>query len=1418
LKFFAWRAFGRARPAAIREDEDAIRSELFGIERLEQHAQSLAASQPVHAAPTAGKSLVVRLRDNERVLLEAYRSIAAAVDAGRTVTPAAEWLLDNFHLVEQQVREVRTDLPAGYYRQLPKLSEGPLAGYPRVFGLAWAFVAHTDSRFDPETLTRFVRAYQTVQPLTIGELWAVAITLRIVLVENLRRSASRIVNRRAEREQADLVADRLLGLQDHAADPAALQPYDRGGFSEGFAVQLVHRLRDQDPETTPAVGWLEKRLAREGTSADELVRREHQLQGATNVTVRNIITSMRLVSDVDWAKLFEEVSPVDDVLRTSGVFIDMDFATRNLYRTAIEQIARGTALDEPEIARRALAVAADCAVDDDGDSRRREPGYHLIGSGRRAFERSVGFRTRGLTVRRRLLRTGLAGYVASVAVTAGIVLLLPLIGLSLLGLQGLPLFAMAAAGLLPAVDAALLLVNRLITGGFGATLLPSLELRDGVPAHLRTVVAIPTLLTTQAAIEELIESLEVHHLSNPAGAIHFALLSDWTDAPAESMPEDAALLATAVEGIARLNRRYPAEQGVDRFFLLHRRRGWNEAQGAWIGWERKRGKLHEFNHLLRGSTGTTFVALSAAERALPTDVRYVVTLDSDTRLPRDAIVRLVGKMAHPLNRPRFEAARHRVVEGYGVLQPRVTPSLPVGAEGSRFQRVFSNNSGIDPYASAVSDVYQDLFGEGSYSGKGIYEIDAFEASLHGRVPDSMMLSHDLFEGTFARSGLASDIEVIEEFPARYDVAAARQHRWARGDWQLLPWMLGAVKSTGSGTRAEFLPAIGFWKMFDNLRRTLSAPAAVVALLAGWTLPLAAALVWTGFVLLVIALPTLLPAIAALFPRHAKITTRSHLDALWSDVVSAALQTVLLIVFLGHHAWLMADAICRTLFRLLVSHRRLLEWITAAQSKQSARAGWPGLYGKMAGSVVVAVVAACLVWLAGGAAMPVAAPFVLAWLLAPAVASWVSRPPRDAGSLRIKPAEAASLRLIARQTWRFFETFVTEADNMLPPDNFQEAPTAVVAHRTSPTNLGLLLLSTAAAREFGWIGTAEAVERLEATLATMERLQRFRGHFFNWYDTSNLRALEPRYVSTVDSGNLAGHLIALANACGAWRTRGSVQPDGARGASDSLALAREALSALSDDRRTHLVTRPELVRAFDGLAAALSGSPVRFEAALATAETAVDLARTLTSERADPESADMLFWIEAAHRTIASHHRDALTDGMMDDLDRRLLTVETSARAMAGAMEFDFLFDERRRLLSIGFLVAEDRLDVNCYDLLASEARLASFVAISKRDDIPVATLVPARPRGNAGRPQRGPDLVVGLDVRISDAVARDACAPRQPARDRPTALIVRRQIRVREPNCACPGAYRSRPTMPATSNSPTSTRISAFRDSASSAA
>jgi cyclic beta-1,2-glucan synthetase len=1183
-----------------------------------------------------------------------------------------------------------------------------------VFGVAWAFVAHTDSRFDPEMLRRFVRAYQRVQPLTIGELWAVAITLRIVLVENLRRSARRIVTSRAARQEADALADRLLGVNAYAAvapDPVALllRDYEQAPLPEAFAVQLVQRLRDQDPRVTPALTWLETRLTAQATTADEIVRDEHQRQGATNVTVRNIITSMRLISDVDWPELVESVSLVDDALRSGSDFAAMDFPTRNLYRSAIEELARGSALTELEIARAALAAATD------RNGRERDPGYHLIAGGRRAFEGTIGFRPpMGNWLGRFNATIGIRGYIGAVIVVAAAVLFLPLFALAGANVGGGWLGLLALLGLVPAIDAAMALVNRGVTKGFGASILPGLELHDGVPAPLRTVVAVPILLTTQAALEEQIERLEIHYLASPEGEFHFALLSDWTDAATESVDGDEALVNAATAGIARLNHRYGPAPGGDRFLLFHRRRVWNAGQQRWIGWERKRGKLHELNRLLRGATDTTFIGNGAA----PAGVRYVITLDADTRMPREAARRLVGKMAHPLNHPRFDAATRRVVEGYGVLQPRVTPSLPTGREGSLFQRIFSSMNGIDPYAAAVSDVYQDLFGEGSYTGKGIYDVDAFEAALDGRVPDSTLLSHDLFEGTFARAGLASDIEVVEEFPSRYDVAAARQHRWVRGDWQLLSWIFDRGKRGKSA-----LSPVGRWKMLDNLRRSLSAPASVAALIASWTLPLQSAVVWTGFILATIALSTLFPVLSAIVPRRARITVRSHLRALAADVRLALSLTALLVAFLAHQAWLMMDAIGRTLFRLFVSHRHLLDWVTAAQATVGPRLDLGGFYRQMSGGVAIAVVAAIVVGWFGSDAWPVAAPFVIAWLSSPAIARWTSLSPLVAGRVAVSVADARALRRVARRTWRFFETFVTAADHMLPPDNFQEAPKPTVAHRTSPTNLGLYLLAAVSARDFGWAGTTETVDRLEATLATMGGLQRFRGHFYNWYDTRDLRPLDPRYVSSVDSGNLAGHLIALANACREWIGRPVRGAELVAGVDDALQLARESVQGLPDDRRTQTITRQHLGDALDALATALQQAPmpaadigVRLAEIAPHAATMADIARALASERGDDAGAEMLFWAEATLGSIESHRRDVapMADGARA-LERRLATLEATARAMAVAMDFGFLVDPDRKLLSIGYRVAEGDLDPSCYDLLASEARLASFVAIAKGD-------------------------------------------------------------------------------------------------------
>jgi cyclic beta-1,2-glucan synthetase len=533
-------------PGTHWSDDQILREEIFSVERLEEHARSLAAAQPVGSIPGFGRSLGARLRSNEKALLAAYRSIAKAVDEGRGITPAAEWVLDNYHVVEEQIREIREDLPPQFYKQLPKLTAGPFAGFPRVFGIAWAFVAHTDSRFEPETLLRFVRAYQSVEPLTIGELWAVAITLRIVFVENLRRVAQRIVNSRAARQEADAVADRLLGVNGQKADPDALIAWEKKAtsFPPAFAVQLVHRLRDQDPNVTPALVWLDRKLTEDDTSSERLLQEEHLRQGASNVTVRNIITSMRLMSDVDWAEFFESVSLVDETLNSSPTFAAMDFATRNLYRNAIEEMGRGSKLSELEIARLVLATAAAAST-----PRERDPGFHLIAEGRRALERAIGFRARLRDWPSRIAFTvGARDYVAAIAFTSALVLSVPLSILQQSGVHGGMLWLLGVLGVIPAIDVAVSLVNRAVTRGVGASRLPGLSLRDGVPEELRTLVAMPVMLSSRAAVEQHLHNLEIHYLASPDEQLHFALLSDWSDADTEFTATDEALLDVAVLG------------------------------------------------------------------------------------------------------------------------------------------------------------------------------------------------------------------------------------------------------------------------------------------------------------------------------------------------------------------------------------------------------------------------------------------------------------------------------------------------------------------------------------------------------------------------------------------------------------------------------------------------------------------------------------------------------------------------------------------------------------------------------------------------------------------------------------------------------------------------------------------------------
>ena len=1314
--------------------EEPIRAEIFGIDRLEQHAESLAEADRAAGVSARGRNLLPRVRENARVLLAAYRNIADTVLAKQEITPAAEWILDNFHVVDDQLRGIRDHLPESYYRLLPKVAAGHLAGYPRVYAVAWAYVAHTDSRFEMETLQRFVRAYQRIQPLTIGELWAVAIHLRVALVENLRRLSQLIIRSREERARADGLADRLLGLSDHhpvERQERLLSALDHTPLARAFAVQLVQRLRGEDPSILPALAWLDRKLAAQMTTADEVVAEEHQAQAAANVTVRNIITSMRWISSVNWPEFFESVSLVDEVLRTTPGFAAMDFNTRDDYRARIELLSRRSEHSEIDVAREAMLLARSAGrengqVTTAGAPERaaigaeEDPGYYLVGAGRMAFERRLGVRVPVVVRLRRVYRAhAMTGYLGGIAALTALLLSGLLFLTWTAGAASWSLVLLGILGLVPASDIAVSLVHRLVPFLFPPRLLPKLELAQGVPPELRTLVVVPAMLTRKTDIEEQLERLEVHYLANPEGHLHFALLTDWADATDETMPGDEELLAALADGIAQRNLRYGSPTGGgDRFILLHRRRLWNETQRKWIGWERKRGKLHELNRLLRGAGDTTFVPINGQAPRVPRDVRYVITLDEDTRLPMGTARHLVGAMAHPLNRPRFDPRKGRVVAGYAILQPRLTPSLPTGAASTTYQRIISGPGGVDPYAGAVSDVYQDLFEEGSYTGKGIYDVDAFETALEGKVPENTLLSHDLFEGSFARAGLATDVDLFEEFPTNYEMAARRHHRWVRGDWQLLPWILGHARAASGAKQTATIPLHGRWKMVDNLRRSLSAPSAFLVAVAGWTLPAVPPLLWTGLFVGFIAVPASIPVLDGLIPRRWGISKRSHLRAVGNDIRVALLQTLLAITVLAHQAWLMVDAIIRTLCRLYITKRNLLEWVPAAQAGYGADLELRVFYWHLRWGVLLASGAGTLFVVLKPGAWPVAAPFVLLWVLSPVLAWWISVPQKLAKSEVLSAGQTRSLRLIARRTWRFFETFVDERSHGLPPDNFQEDPEPVEAHRTSPTNLGLYLLSTIAARDFGWIGTLEMVERLETTLQTMSGLRRVRGHFLNWYDTRDLRPLEPMYVSTVDSGNLGGYLIALAQTCRDHTHRTVAGPEAFEGIGDALLLLTDSIKGGVYTGRAQTVTAAQLREAAEAVSAALrdvpSSSPEqlrRIHELETLADNLLDIARTLASEIREDARSEFLIWASAVRDSVRSHARDLqLHEGM---LAQRFSALASLADEMVQDMDFQFLFDPTSMLFSIGYRVADSTLDPSKYDLLASEARLASFLAIAK---------------------------------------------------------------------------------------------------------
>ena len=1235
--------------------EAPVRSEIFGAARFSDHGRSLAKAQEVAAPGELRSSFFPRLQENLHVLRDARMLLEDHALRGHQLAPAAGWLIDQGTLLEGQFETVRTGLPRRYFNQLPRLRDAPLAGLPRIYGLAWAWVAHTDSGLDEDLLELFLSAYQSQRELTLAELWAIPTTLRVVLIENLRRLAERAATLQAARDAAHRWVERAPEPGDEERLAQLGRSLQRRGVLEAFALQLQRRSDEFAAAIAPAVrAWLATHLP----DPAHALQSQQQQAAEDHQSVRNAVLSLRGLDRVDWRGVLLRSSAAVADLQRLPVFMAEAVATQDLTLHDIEALARRATILESQVS----AALAQCVLGADtggpaGDAV-AAPQYWLRGPGRPGLLHALQLKDPWAPLRHCARRAATPAYLLTLlAGTAALVMVLLQRGAA----ADLPAWAMALSALLltlPASEAVLAVLHRLVSESVSPRRLPRLALEEGIPAGDRVLVVMPVMLTRMSELQELAAQLEQHHLSNPERHVQFALLSDFADAAEAHLAADPLLLDAARQALQRLNRQYPVEPGEPlRFLLLHRERVWSDSERCFMGWERKRGKLEQLLDWLAEGGGCPFVDLGSLS-APPPGVRRVLTLDADTDLPPGRLRELVAIHAHPLNAPRLDPGGSRIAAGYAILQPRLVVPLPRPGTVTPFYWLFSGQWGVDPYSGASSEVYQDVFGEGTFTGKGLLDVQAVHALLGGRLPRGRVLSHDLLEGSLTRCAALSDITLVEDAPAHPDVAASRLHRWTRGDWQLLPFIVQPWRWPMAG--------INRWKMIDNLRRSLVAPASLLLLLwvlASGSLPLGLAL---GLVAAAYGAGPLLGALAALAPPRDDISLGLFFGRAGAELLRALGGASWHLLQLLAEALAAADAVARALGRLFVTRRGLLQWTTAAAAQAAARSDLPSLWLRhrrvpLAAAALLAALLALRALNTGFAADAVVAAAGLScalWAAAP-LWTWLASQPVGRSQERLSAGELTYLHDLARQTWGYFERHVGAADHHLPPDNVQatgEAP--MLAHRTSPTNIGLYLLSVAVARELGFIDTQEMVERLRCTLATLDRLERWRGHFYNWTDTRTLATLRPAYVSTVDSGNLSGYLLVLAAAC------------------------RSLAGPVADPERA--------LRPTPGAGVRWTGAPTGADAAMG----------------------------------------------------ERLLELAAHAQTLALAADFSALYDRRRHLFHIGRDVDGDRLDAAHYDLLASEARLASLVAIAKGDVPPRHWSALARPVFAAS--SVGGGLAVGL--------------------------------------------------------------------------
>jgi len=1329
----------------VHYNKQYLQEEIRQVANLQQATLDQKPLQPIDSV----------LTDAKKTLTDTYRVLARAAKKNRELSSAAEWIIDNFYIIQEQIVQLKEDLPESYYRKLPRLVQGEYRGYPRTYEIVQLLAAVSDNTIDQENAITAIKAYQEVDTLNLAEMWSVPLMIRLALIVRLaERSEKLLYDRRIQDDIDKILQDQLIDSDEPGYLLRQLSEIvDKQHDTRRFLIILAQRLQMKGMLTDSERRWFDYKFSRWETNLDEQLRNRAQQTSRLQLSIRNAISSLRDVSETDWSNYVETCSVAERILRfdPADKYARMDFNTRDTYRKVIEKLSEHSSYSEQEVAEQALMMAESAAQNGTVQaSKKIHIGYYLLDDGYKELAKKLGYRRPIDEWLRKKAEQHPSVYFSIIAFN-----LLILVGIASFFTE---LFAQDAwfivltfvVSFLPALDLSIVATNRIVSFLVPPRILPKLEFKEEIPDEYRTIIVVPTLFGSKQDVEVQLEQLEIRALANANDSLQFALLSDFHDAPAETMDKDATILEAAREQINLLNHRYHSKYG-DKFLLFHRKRLWNEAEDVWMGWERKRGKIEEFNKLLIDSKAeTTFITPN--EQFLNSisihPVTFVLTLDADTKLPPGSARKLIGAAAHPLNRAEVNESNDYVEKGYGIFQPRISIP-PKAANKTLFARIFSGNVGLDPYTTAVSDVYQDLFGEGVYTGKGIYDVKVFDQVIGNHFPENAILSHDLLESTYLRSALLTDIELFDEYPTTYLNYEKRNHRWIRGDWQILYWLFPKVPGQGEKKNSNPINIVSRWKIFDNLRRSVTPVAMLLFLLFGWILLPGSALIWTAAVFGIVAFPIYSSFSTDVFRRPERVGWKLYFEKLRADLRMNTLQSVTSFLFLPHRVYVSLDAISRTLYRLFFSHKKLLEWTSASQVEREMNESMMGYWKKMWPNIFWAGLSLLLVAIFDDPVLFIAMPICIAWILTPQLAFFLEKEPKKEQE-ELKQKDLEELKGYARRTWHFFEQYMNEEHSWLPPDNVQEDPYVGPVGRTSPTNIGLALVAIVVAYEMGYITLSEMIERLEKTLDSTQMLDRYRGHLYNWYSTRLGEVLSPSYISTVDSGNFAASLIVVQQylqQLGQKRWPNSVFWEGLNETIDVIDELLQEISDSKEYKELHKVLSEKLESVKSALPEKIPEDIAAWrnelERLYPKAKDLKDINLAILQEEfEDIRYKEWKDWFSrpfiqienqlAEVREYMTQNGQASATSNTQDVEINFLRVvkpmekklrkasklAETCRNLVEGMDFRLVFNSNRKLFSIGFNVDHAMQDNGTYDLLATEARLASFIAIAKGDAPP----------------------------------------------------------------------------------------------------